>query len=404
MDSLAKGLMLTAAARRLALACLATPCALNAQPTLGPLADEQRQIVYRIQDEQAQNGPHSPQLIAPLTALSEFYQKSGDHALAAAAAERAAQIVRANYGLRSLEQLPLLRRWIANEEAAGDFATAWDLEQNLWALASDHPDDLRTVPVLREIADKRMALLDRYSSGEIPPQIFLGCFYKPDIGSCYAGSRNVVVRGIVADAWRGYTEAIDVLLHHELYSSVELREIEMTLVRSSHEHGDYAFGRQSLRRLLFYDIASDAPLLSRVEAQVRLTDWDLFHSRSRNGNDAALESYKKAYAQLRDHNIPQAAVEQVFAPEIPVVLPSFVPNPLAPRDRGGRAGHIDVTFVLTKYGKARDIDVIDSTPGVRRAVERRLERLIVSSQFRPRLTREGIPDEAPVTLRYYVDD
>lgn len=404
MGSLAKGLTLTAATRSLALACLAAPCALQAQLTLGPLADEQRQIVDRIEDEQARNGPHSPQLVDPLRALTVFYEESGDHDLAAATAERATQVVRANYGLRSLEQVPLLRQWIDNAEAAGDFAKAWDLEQYLWSLAASHPDDLRTVPVLRGIADRRMALLDRYMSGEFPPQIYLGCFYKPDIGSCYAGSRDIVIDGILAEAWRGYSQAVDVLLRHELYSSAELREIEMTLVQSSHAHDNYELGKQSLRRLLSYEVTSDAPMLSQVEALVQLTDWELLHSRSRNGDDAALERYRQAYAALERHDVPQASIERIFSPEIPVVLPAFEPNPLAPADGHGRTGHIDVEFVLTRYGDARHVDVIGSTPGVRGSAERRLERLIASSQFRPRVTSEGILDESPVVLRYYLRD
>src|SRR5690606_31014215 len=103
-------------------------------------------------------------------------------------------------------------------------------------------------------------------------------------------------------------------------------------------------------------------------------------------------------------DVPQASIERIFSPEIPVVLPAFEPNPLAPADGHGRTGHIDVEFVLTRYGDARHVDVIGSTPGVRGSAERRLERLIASSQFRPRVTSEGILDESPVVLRYYLRD
>ena len=87
---------------------------------------------------------------------------------------------RANYGLRTLDQAPLIRQWIKNAETMGNFKMAWDLEQALLALAHRNPNDLRAVPILREIGDKRLDLLERYVKGEeFPPQIILGCYYDP---------------------------------------------------------------------------------------------------------------------------------------------------------------------------------------------------------------------------------
>lgn len=156
--------------------------------------------------------------------------------MAAAAIERAMQVVRANYGIHALEQAPLLRQRVVMAEERNDVAAAWKLEAELLTLVRRHPDDLRAVPILREVGDRRMALLDEYLGGDYPPQIVLGCYYNPyrlaASGSCHAGSRGVAARGILADAQRSYAEAIGVLLRNELYGSKELRELEMTLVRS----------------------------------------------------------------------------------------------------------------------------------------------------------------------------
>jgi hypothetical protein len=220
----------------LLLLAAAAPCTAWPQAELRARNDQQRQIVTAIQDEQSANGPHSPALIAPLTELAALYDRSGDRALAGAAIEHAMQVVRANYGIHALEQAPLLRQRIRIEEERNDLTAAWKLEADLLTLVRRYPDDVRAVPILREVGDRRMALLDEYLGGDYPPEIVLGCYYNPyrvsSFGSCHAGSRGVAARAILADAQRNYAEAITVLLRNELYASDELRELEMILVRS----------------------------------------------------------------------------------------------------------------------------------------------------------------------------
>ena len=224
-------------------AVAAAPSGLS-QPGLGTDADRQRQIVATIEQEEARNGPTSEALIGPLSELVILYQDHGEHALAVAAIQRVRQVVRANSGLHSLQEIPLLQQLIASEEMLGRFETAWDLEQDLLALARRYPDDLRTVPVFRETADKRMALLRQFLAGPPPPQIVLGCYRgwpkrnwengvsETRYGGCEAGSRDDVVRAVVADAQTSYAEAIAVILRNEIYDSVELRELELGLLWS----------------------------------------------------------------------------------------------------------------------------------------------------------------------------
>ena len=87
----------------LTLLTVAWPLTGLSQPALESAADRQRRIVETIEDEQARDGPYSEQLIGPLTALAVLYQEQGDDLLAAATFQRVRQVVRANYGLHSLE-------------------------------------------------------------------------------------------------------------------------------------------------------------------------------------------------------------------------------------------------------------------------------------------------------------
>ena len=97
----------SATARLLLLAAIATPCAGFAQRD--PTDDLLGVIAERITEAQARGGPYSTELIDPLKSLSVLYEENGNHALASAVLEQAMQVIRANYGLRSLEQAPLLR-------------------------------------------------------------------------------------------------------------------------------------------------------------------------------------------------------------------------------------------------------------------------------------------------------
>jgi hypothetical protein len=434
----------------------ATPAGFS-QSSFGADAVRQQQIVERIQQEESRNGPYSEALIGPLSDLALIYQDRGDHDLAVAVITRVRQVVRANEGLHSLDQIPLIQQMIANEEAIARFDSAWELEQDLLTLARRHPGDIRTLPVLREAADERMALLHQYLAGEFPPQILLGCYYGwprqavSHVGSdgniatatvtdCNSGQRDDAIRAIVSDAQRHYADAIAVMIRNELYSSDELKELELQLIRSfeaifretgkvrrggnlglegaqldaepwrswmdsmallaewgSPQPGvepgseqseprdgeplsdrfyegrclDPCLVRQSLQRLLAYETATSAPLKEQVEAFLRLVEW--------GGADG---EYERALKILQDAGA-QALIEEFFSPKTPVVLPTFLPNPLA-SDATQAAGHIDVAFDISD-GEARRVRILDTTTNATDADKKRLVELIERSRFRPRV-------------------
>jgi hypothetical protein len=361
------------------------------------------QLAERILAEEAVNGPYSAELIDPLKALSVIYEDRGNHALALGVLEKALQVVRANSGLRTLDQAPLMLQSIHNEEARGNFPAAWELEIELVELARRHPDDLRTVAILRDIGDKRSDLLERYIGGEYPPQIVLGCFYRPPFvregdGNCYAGSKGVAERNIARAAQRHYREAIEVLLRNDLYASPELRELETELLRSTYLHGG-PYGRQSLRRLLAYDVANGASWLARMEAFIEIVDWDFLYG----NKGTVLDTYAKAHELIKQHDTPQAAIDALFSPELPIVLPTFFPNPLASPQTEDSRGFIDVAFDITKYGRSRNVEILDTTTNATEDERDRLVRLITRSYFRPRVVDGRIADRSPVVVRYYLD-
>jgi hypothetical protein len=467
MANLGAGILLLAAVA-------ATPTGFS-QPLSGADADKQQEIIARIQQEEARNGPHSERLVDPLSDLALFYQDRGDHDLAVAVIHRVRQVVRANEGLHTLEQIPLIQQLIANEEAIGRLETAWELEKEFLTLAKRHPTDLRTVGVFQGTAAKRMALLRQYLGGELPPQIMLGCYYgwprgdasrgeiDSDSGGCHAGSRDDVIRTIVSDAQTNYGDAIAVMLRNGLYTSGELQGLELELVRSielirklgARDYGryvngltrarvdlepwrswwdtmllltewelpqtaalgeqdeqqdgepkfpnigiaDYGFGRKSLERLLGYENASSAPLQEKIVALVRIADWDLLHSY----NAKALEQYERAYEVLEQAGA-HASIDELFAPETPVVLPTFGTSSLASDQAEASTAYIDVAFEVSRYGESRGVRILDTTTNATDADKSHLVELIRRSRFRPRVTDGQFARTSPVVLRYYLTE
>lgn len=448
----------------LVLAALIAPRPAGALETDG---DREQQLIGEVQAILSRDGPHSADLLAPLMGLALFYQESDEHGLALVTIERALQIVRANNGLHALEQVPLIRQRIRSEEARGNDAAVWELERELLALARWSRDDLRAVPVLREIADRQMQVLHRYLSGESPPQLFLGCFYQEwpsrDEGSCKAGSRTTVVQSMLAEAQRNYAAAIAVLLRNGRYDSPDLRELELTLLRGVDLMRVLNQGGRSSRpvpMLPEHSVGSFLePWRGRIEAIVELARWkapsepstENRASRSPTLRSVELlspyrrgrQSLRRLYAYeaasrapLRDqvdaavpiadwdllhsHNTAAvrgyamtlmeldkigaaASIEQLFTPPTPVVLPAFQPNPLAPDETRPATGHIDVAFEITKYGRPRWVRILDSVNAAEGAADN-LARLIGSNRFRPRLTDGHFADVTPVVFRYYLYD
>jgi hypothetical protein len=199
-----------------------------------PVANDsaQEQVVGQIQEIRARDGINSEGLIVPLTELAVLYEHAELHALANAAIDQALQIIRVNRGVHSIDQVPLLQRALANDTASGNLAAAWQREEELVALARRHPDDLRTVPVFHEVADRRMALFGAWMAGEYPEQMLYGDYCEA-FGELFSCSRRRAAREVIGDAQMYYADAIEVLLRNKLYSSNELRALETELVRTS---------------------------------------------------------------------------------------------------------------------------------------------------------------------------
>jgi tetratricopeptide (TPR) repeat protein len=386
-----------------AVAAAVASAAASSQSELDAAANRQRQLVDSIEREVSRGGAYSEELIAPLSELALLYQEADDRALASATIERALQVVRANYGLYSLAQAPLISRLVANEAAAGNHETAWEVEDELLTLAKRHPEDLRTVAIFREIGDRRV----RLSHDELPLSVV--CRGHLNAAGCGEGSNEFAVgsvRSLVnAGAMNDWGDAINVFLQNKLYDSQELRELEQKLIAL----GGCDVARESYRRLMFYDEASAETWLNRAATIVRAADSELVCSQDQRPalERAALERYREAYELLERNVVARASIDGLFAPEAPIRLTESLPARAYPMPSAAPAdsfGHIDIAFEITKYGRAQGIDIVDATPNCTDEEKHNLFLFVRDGLYRPRAANGAIADGSRVVWRYYWRD
>jgi len=387
------------------------PCA---QQTALSAEDVATNVAQQIEEIQSSQGINSPELIDLLMNLGLIFREQGDVGLATAAFERARHIVRVNYGLSSFEEAPLLRQLVQIEEAKGNVAAAWDLEQELIGMIRRHGGP-RAAPMLREIADKRLDVLERYSKGEIPPQIKLGCYYsgparrdgtETTFGSCSSGSARTVKLALYEETRLYYLDTME--MFSEGRSAEEVPDLYLALVRAMYaarnDYNSEAQGRGTLHRIYSRLVKYSKPLPDQMDALVHIADWDLLYAGGRKKNEAAFQAYEAVYERFQQEDLERSFIDEVFSPSVPVVLPAFSPSRLATSATPDSSSYIDVAFEITKYGEGKSIVILDTSTNTTEAARIRLRDQIQWSRFRPRMANGVFEDPARVVVRYYVND
>jgi hypothetical protein len=215
---------------------------------------------------------------------------------------------------------------------------------------------------------------------------------------CSSGSRDRAIEAILSDAQRNYANAIEVLVRTGLYASDELEQLERDLLRTSYAFsGRYYTGRHSISRLISYSVANGEPLVDRARVLLELADWDLLFER----RGPALELYGSIYDYLRQQGMPQAAIDELFAPAEPVALPTFMASPFAAAPDGSR-GYIDVAFEITRFGASRRNEIVEASETASRGDKDRLVAAIRRTRFRPKTTDGTFDGASQVVARHHL--
>jgi hypothetical protein len=198
----------------------------------------------------------------------------------------------------------------------------------------------------------------------------------------------------LTDAWNNYLDAIDVYRRHGLYASDELRELEMELLQICYVYGNYGLGKESLQRLVDYDMANAEPLATQLEALLRLADWDLLFGRIVSAHQQYLHAY-----HLLDADGDGTATTALFSPKQPIALPAFLQSPLASNEESS-TGFVEVAFDITWHGNAKRVEILDAPPTTSNEAKKELVNRIGQMRFRPTIVAGEIPPSSRVVARY----
>jgi hypothetical protein len=251
-----------------------------AQPDLASI-DPEGQLREQIAAIRAEGGPTPVGLLEPLRALALVYEESGEHAAAVVAVEEARYIARVHRGLSSADEALLLRQQLRSEKALGDPERVWDIEQDMVTIARQHHDDIRMVPIFREMAEDRLGLIDKVTAGQRPPMLYLGCYYSqglrryddtrgehaPPDGVCHAGGSGMLRFNLGREALMYYADAIEVIVKNGGYASQELRELEKEAFgRATFASGPFARQRLGTTALALDTVPPTDDVLEQILA------------------------------------------------------------------------------------------------------------------------------------------
>jgi hypothetical protein len=220
---------------------------------------------------------------------------------------------------------------------------------------------------------------------------------------CSSGSRSRARKALATDAQMQYSAAANTILRNEEFTGPVLKHLLTKIVETSYRYNMPGIGQQGLQTLAAYEADHSESWLPRIEAMVALADWEMFYSKDfgRKMRESAIASYQRAYELSKEHGLPTDKIEALFSPEVPIELPSFLPDSIVAPGSAESATYLDVSFVITDEGEAEDIEILRASPGVERADERSLVQLLKRSRFRPRVVDGRVADSGPLVARHY---
>jgi hypothetical protein len=352
-------------------------------------------------------------LIDQLASLAALYQELGDHFPAIGALDWALENSRIHHGLYSLEHVPLLEQMIASRIALGDYGGAAPLEERLLELTYRNTDDPRVTLILAASANRRLLetyrLLDEDSAAQVA--FAVGMFQVPaSVGELLPDRRREALASL-RRARRQYADAVALAVKNGGYSVLDLLELEERMLSTffleishpdlsppSETNGWLCISGEEVLKTSLGNVSRfrESPVAA-ASTLIRLADWRLLCSK----NGKALDTYESAYQTLLDGEVATGTVVEMLSPEVPAALPAFWDAMEGDEEPQDYDGHIDVSFVVGKYGTTRNIDILDRSAGTTRAIERKLRINIARSRFRPRFVDGELTRAERFAVRYY---
>lgn len=389
-----------------------------------------------VREIEINEGPFAAQLPQQLLSLGSALQASGDLETAQDYFEQATHITRVNHGLFSPAQIPFIKYSIDNQLRQGKLLAADEQQRYLFYLnqKNHRGDSTALLPALEDFAewniyafsapitvpaplptgdtaektdpaDEALFRVERLISAQniywSIAQILVTNFGLSDPRLLDAEQRIALTNYFFATTIAAEADTLNL-------STASIPAATMaTGTNSAPLLGNmgYRQGRDALERRRNY--MREMPGISveqRLRASLDLTDWMLYFSRQRM---KAIEQYTQDHAEFAAV-MPSHELDAVLSPSLPQQLPAFI-HPAWSRASLGLPddvalqykGHIDVEFVLNRFGRVTKADLLGrSNPDVK-LVEQRLLRSLRRAQFRPRFENGQLKTSDRIQARYY---
>lgn len=377
-----------------------------------------------------------PDIAESTLSLARHVQETGDHVEAIALLERAVHVNRVNHGLFSLQQVTALEMQIDSHLALEQWTEADGLQQYLFYVHSRAMDDSdpALIPALEAYAQWNIEAFRR-RLGEFPATRLIDAYHLYSVALSIVDqdpelteqSREMMLERLAYIAWlMARTGAQD--RRQAQYTNLRMVDDEwvdqVTDRRYRRYNNPFLQGEYALEQIVAMrasrlaaveaqgvtDEARDRALEAHTNAILDLADWYLLFER----RNAAIDMYESAWATLQDED--DALQRRVF--DRIVMLPRFETtrqpsgDPVPTREMQATAGSISgspvaaggaeqaaadvaetvpyviMEFDINQYGRAVNVDIVESWPEDDVGMHRRLIGALRDSRMRP-IFREG---------------
>lgn len=379
-------------------------------------ADQQALAYYEdlIKELETRGGVYDSQLSEVLVGLGGLYQGAGMYQEAVNLFERAYHIARVNSGLYALEQLAILEKLIESNRKLKNWQAVDQNYHNLLWISKRHYGDNSTELLsliervgrwhlqARELLDDSEAFAHALQAEEL-------FSWSVDIITADGGPDDLrLINPLYGIALTNYHIATQVSSLDSLRglgrthrgSNRARRLLEEQRARDDMIIQSFITGREALRQIV--EIHATNPILpvsTHAMALTHLADWFLLF----NKRNSASETYQQAYNLMQSDGMPQKQIDQLFGQ--PRTLPAIRFAITSPEDElPENPPYVLASFDVSPSGKARNIQIIESSEEDDVSYRRKAKRSIAATRFRPRYENGQPVLTTGVNLRYVFTD
>lgn len=358
---------------------------------------------------EAESGPYDDQLSQQLVGLGIGYQRQGQHDQAIDVFKRAVHINRINEGLYNLNQVTILDHMIDSNMALNRWHKVNDLNHYLVWLNKRSPDknDLRVKQMLK-IVNK----LSEYHLNAYILESDQGPFYHlVQAQDLFRLSINIIASHFghtdprLINPLRGLSASNYFLTEFSNKTNTELRNKIMmgnidqkppTQNFQKYIINNYSTGKEAITQLSeVYRHNPELPQIESLKARVELGDWYLMFDRKKS----AFAIYKEIISADIDDLQTKNTIDNWFSK--PVSLPDLRKLSSSAESSAGLNSYVVVQFDVTPYGKARNIEILNSQPEKSVRIRSKARDNIKRSRFRPKF-EQGIAVTSYGLKRRYI--